>query len=150
MNTIIKTQESLDALSKKGTCIEFFSAYQDMDLERMLALCDPEGEVSFVPLGQPYCGKISEVGKGVWSALMDAFPNLDNTVKSQQFDEASNTVACQVVIFGTQEKEFAGLPSKGNDFDSEHIFIFRFNDDGKITNLSINWDHEGFVKALTN
>lgn len=149
MKTIVKSEESLDTLSKKGTCIEFFSAYQDMDLERMLALCDPEGEVSFVPLGEPYMGKIYEVGKGVWSALMDAFPNLDNTVKSQQLDETSNAVTCQVVIFGTQEKEFAGMPSKGNDFDSEHIFIFRFNSDGKITNININWDHERFVKALT-
>jgi hypothetical protein len=149
MNTTVKSQETLDALSKKGTCIEFFSAYQDMDLDRMLGLCDPAGEIAFVPLGDPYKGKIYEIGKGVWSALMDSFPNLDNTVKNQSFDEASNAVTCQVVIFGTQEKEFAGLPAKGNDFDSEHIFIFRFNKDEKISNLNISWDHDKFVAQLT-
>jgi hypothetical protein len=149
MKTATQQHESLDVLSKKGTCIELFSAYQDMDLDRMLSLCDVNGTIAFEPLGDAYKGKIHEVGKGLWGAIMDSFPNLDNTVKSQTFDEATNTVSCTVVIFGTQEKEFAGMPSKGKDFDAEHIFIFRFNEDGKISDLSINWDHDQFVKQLT-
>lgn len=147
--TTQQQHESLDALSKKGTCIEFFSAYQDMDLDRMLSLCDANGTIAFVPLGDPFKGKIHEVGKGLWAAIMDAFPNLDNTVKNQVFDETTNTVTCQVVIFGTQEKDFAGIASKKKDFDTEHIFIFRFNDAGKVTDLKISWDHEGFVGQLT-
>ncbi len=149
MKTSTQQHESLDALSKKGTSIEFFSAYQDMDLDRMLSLCDVNGTIAFEPLGDPFKGKIHEVGKGLWSAIMDAFPNLDNTVQAQTYDEATDIVTCQVIIFGTQEKEFAGMPSKGKDFDAEHIFIFRFNEHGKITDLKINWDHEAFVKQLT-
>jgi hypothetical protein len=149
MKTTTRQHESLDALSKKGTCIEFFSAYQDMDLDRMLSLCDSNGTIDFEPLGDSFKGKIQEVGKGLWDAIMDSFPNLDNTVKNQTFDETTNVVTCQVVIFGTQEKEFAGMPSKGNDFDSDHIFIFRFNEKGKISDLKINWDHANFVKQLT-
>ena len=147
--TTTQQHESLDALSKKGTCIEFFSAYQDMDLDRMLSLFDMNGTISFVPLGDPFKGKIHEVGKGLWSAILDAFPNLDNTVKNQVFDETTNTVTCQVVIFGTQEKDFAGIPSKKKDFDSEHIFIFRFNEAEKITDLKICWNHEGFAGQRT-
>ena len=149
MNISIQQQDRVDVLAKKGTCIEFFSAYQDMDVERMLALCEPDSTVSFVPLGAEYAGKLNEVGKAVWESLMSAFPDLDNTVKGQQYDEATDAVTCQVVIFGKQEKEFAGLPPKGNSFDSEHIFIFRFNDNGKIADLSITWDHESFVSQLT-
>jgi len=148
MNTSIQQQERVDVLAKKGTCIEFFSAYQDMDVNRMLALCDPKGTIAFVPLGTDYSGKITEVGKAVWSALMDSFPNLDNTVKVQQYDEGSDAVSCKVVIFGKQEKEFAGMSSKGNDFNSEHIFIFKFNNAGKIVDLQISWDHENFVNQL--
>ena len=96
MKPTVAQQENLDALSKKGTCIEFFSAYQDMDLDRMLGLCDPEGKIEFVPLGEPFRGKIHEVGKGLWSAIMDSFPNLDNTVKHQTFNGDTNTVTCQV------------------------------------------------------
>lgn len=149
MRTTAQQQESLNTLSKKGTCIEFFSAYQDMDVDRMLSLCEVNGTVAFEPLGDSFKGKIHEIGKSVWLALMDSFPNLDNTVKSQTFDEATNEVRCTVVIFGTQEKEFAGTPSKGKDFDSEHIFIFRFNDHAKIEHISIAWDHERFVKLLS-
>jgi hypothetical protein len=148
MNTSIEQHERVDVLAKKGTCIEFFSAYQDMDVDRILSLCDANGIVSFVPLGTDYTGKITEVGKGLWLALMDAFPDLDNTVKGQQYDEATDSVTCHVVIFGKQEKEFAGLPPKGNSFDSEHIFIFKFNQEGQISDLQVSWDHDSFVKQL--
>jgi len=149
MNTSIQQSESVDVLARKGTCIEFFSAYQDMDVERMLSLCTGAGTISFVPLGSDYTGKINEIGKGVWSALMESFPNLDNTVKEQHYDAADDAVACKVVIFGKQEKEFAGLPSKGNEFDSEHIFIFRFAGDGKISDIRISWNHDSFVQQLS-
>ena len=150
MNTVTQQKESLDALSKKGTCIEFFSAYQDFDLERMLSLCDPEGNVSFEPLGDSFKGSIYIIGKNVWAALMEAFPNLDNTVKNQVYDEWQNTVTCTVTIFGKQEKDFPGIPNQGKDFDSDHIFIFRFNETGKITHLNIQWDHNRLVAQLTH
>jgi len=139
----------MDTLSKKGSCIEFFSAYQDFDLERMLALFSPEAIVEFIPLAEAGKGKVQEVGRGIWSALMDSFPNLDNTVRSQVFNEADNSVSCVVSIFGKQEKDFASIPTKGKDFDSEHIFIFRFNNEGRISYLSVNWNHEAFVEQLT-
>lgn len=148
MNTAIQ-HENIDALSKKGTCIEFFSAYQDMDIDRMLGLCNPDGLISFEPLGADGQGKIYETGKGLWAALMESFPDLDNTVRSQRFDEITNTVTCAVVIFGKQEKDFAGIPAKGLRFDSDHIFIFRFDDQSKIDHISINWNHEEFVRQLT-
>jgi hypothetical protein len=149
MNTTTQQQESIDALSKKGTCIEFFSAYQDMDIERMLGLCAPEGQIIFEPLGNDGKGKIKEIGKGIWTALMDCFPDLDNTVKSQRFDENNNTVTCTVAIFGTQQKDFAGIPAKGLRFDSDHIFIFKFDDHSKFDEIHISWDHDNFVKQLT-
>jgi hypothetical protein len=120
-----------------------------MDINRMLSLCDPKGEIAFEPLGDAGKGKIYETGKGIWSALMESFPDLDNTVRSQTFNEEDNTVTCSVAIFGQQEKEFAGLPSKGLRFDSDHIFIFKFNENSKINNININWDHDRFVKLLT-
>ncbi|MEJ0055557.1 MAG: nuclear transport factor 2 family protein [Bacteroidota bacterium] len=149
MKNPVQQHESLDALGKKGTCIEFFSAYQDLDLDRMLQLCDEDGDITFLPLGDAFKGKINVVGKGLWAAIMDSFPNLDNTVRHQTFNETNNTVTCNVVIFGTQEKDFANVPTKGNGFDSDHIFIFRFNDKGKITNITVDWDHESFVNQLT-
>jgi hypothetical protein len=149
MNTTTKQQESIDTLAKKGACIEFFSAYQDFDLDRMLSMFTPGATIAFEPLGAAGSGKVSEVGKNIWGAVLDCFPDVDNTVKSQVFDEKTNSVACTVVIFGTQAKDFAGIPSKGLRFDSEHIFIFRFDDKGKIDHVSINWDFPKFLSQLT-
>jgi len=150
MKTTTKSiQESQEVLVRKGICLEFFSAYQDMELDRMLKLCHPEGSISFIPLGSDFTGKIYEVGKGVWASLMDSFPDLDNTVMHQQYKDAENTVNCKVEIFGTQEKDFAGFLSKGKRFTSEHIFIFRFNQQDKIEEIKVSWDHEKFVKQLS-
>lgn len=149
MNTTTTQHESIDALAKKGTCIEFFSAYQDFDLDRMLSLFTPDATIAFEPLGAAGAGKVNEIGKGIWGAVLDCFPDVDNTVKSQVFDEKSNTVTCVVVIFGTQAKDFAGISSKGLRFDSEHIFIFRFDDKGKVDGVTINWDFNAFVGQLT-
>ncbi len=122
-------KENIDALSKKGACIEFFSAYQEKDLKRMIQLCDPQGIVSFEPLGEAGKGKIGDFGKNLWLALMEAFPDLDNTVIKAEPDESANSVTCTISIFGTQRKEFACISKKGNRFESDHIFVFRFDGD---------------------
>jgi ketosteroid isomerase-like protein len=149
MKTATQKTESLEALTRKGTCIEFFSAYQDMDIDRMLALCSPDGEIFVKPLGNSGKGKIHQKGKDLWTALMDAFPGLDNTVQNQIFSEQNNTVTCDVVILGQQEKPFAGIPSQGLRFESEHIFIFHFDDESKIDQIEVDWDHNRFVNQLT-
>lgn len=149
MNTSTEQKENIDALAKKGTCIEFFSAYQDFDLDRMLSLFTPNATIAFEPLGSAGAGMVNEVGKAIWGAVLDCFPDVDNTVKSQTFDEKTNSVTCAVMIFGKQAKDFAGITSKGLRFDSEHIFIFRFDDKGKIDRVTINWNHAAFVHQLT-
>jgi hypothetical protein len=145
MTTQTKTQ-SLTQLTRKGTCIEFFSAYQEMDIDRMMELCNPEGRVWFKPLGEAGKGSIGELGRNLWLLLMDCFPDLDNTVDSATVQEDS--IVCKVCIFGTQQKDFAGIPSKGLRFDSDHIFIFRFSPEDKIEEISIEWDHQSFVRQL--
>ena len=145
METIKK--ENLKELTRKGTCIEFFSAYQELDTERMINLATSEATVWFKPLGEDGKGLFREFGKTVWSLLMDCFPDLDNTVDSMLADEDS--VVCKVVIFGTQKKEFLGLPAKGLRFETEHIFIFRFDDNDQIVDLVIDWNHDSFVKQLS-
>ncbi len=142
-----KTSETLTDLTRKGTCIEFFSAYQDMDIERMIALATPDATVHFQPLGEDGKGLFREFGKAVWGLLMDCFPDLDNTVDTLTVE--GDAITCKVVIYGTQAKEFMGIPSQGLRFESDHIFIFRFDEHDKITDLKINWDHARFVSQLT-
>ena len=144
MGTIVQQQHNL---SIKNACVEFMFAYQQRNVDKMLGFCDRDGNVHFEPLGDAGKGKIYELGKGIWSALIDSFPDIDNTLDAA-VAENENTVRCQVVIRGTQKRDFAGITSKGLKFDSDHIFIFRLNDKNKIDDIKISWNHSDFKRQL--
>lgn len=132
----------------KNVCLDFMRAYQDHKIDKMMSLCDSDATVQFKPLGGDGKGTVHGFGKALWSALLLAFPDLDNTVHNVSMDEGK--VRCQVSIRGTQKRPFAGIASKGNSFDSGHIFVFTLTRDHKIDHISIQWDHEDFVRQLVN
>jgi hypothetical protein len=134
-------------LSLKNKCVEFMFAYQQKDLNKMLSFCDLNGTVEFLPLGADGKGKIGELGKAIWGGLIDAFPDIDNTLDAAVAEDA-NTVRCQVVIRGTQTKDFAGIPNKGKSFDSDHIFIFHVSEENRIDHISVNWNHQDLMRQL--
>jgi hypothetical protein len=134
-------------LSLKNKCVEFMFAYQQKNLARMLSVCDPQGEVEFLPLGAAGKGRIGELGKAIWGALIECFPDIDNTLDAAVAED-SNTVRCQVVIRGTQQKDFAGIKSLGKQFDSDHIFVFHINGENKIDHITVEWDHEDLQRQL--
>lgn len=145
MNTALKQQRDL---SLKNACVSFMFAYQQRDVEKMLRFCNPQGEIYFKPLGEAGKGKIGELGKGIWTSLIDCFPDIDNTVDAA-IAEDGDAVRCQVVIRGTQQKDFADIPNQGKHFDSDHIFIFHLNDDRKIERIEVEWDHADLKRQLS-
>ena len=144
METLIQQQH---ALSLKNACVEFMFAYQQHNVTKMLGLCEENGTIHFESLSEAGKGKIHELGKGIWTGLIESFPDIDNTLDAAVAED-EHTVRCQVVISGTQKKEFAGIPNKGLRFDSDHIFIFRLNDAGKIDDIRISWDHADLKRQL--
>lgn len=143
----METVEQQVELSLKNKCVEFIFAYQQSNLERMLSCCDPDGIVEFLPLGEAGKGKIGELGRAIWGGIMDSFKDIDNTLDAAVAEDA-HTVRCQVVIRGTQRKDFAGIVNKGKSFDSDHIFIFHVNNENKIDHITIEWNHEDFQRQL--
>jgi hypothetical protein len=135
-------------LSLKNACVEFMFSYQQKNLEKMLSFCNPDGIVEFIPLGDAGKGKIGELGKAIWGGLMECFPDIDNTLDAAVAED-DHTVRCQVVIRGTQVKDFADIKNEGKHFDSDHIFIFRLNEDNKIEHITIEWNHEDFKRQLS-
>jgi predicted ester cyclase len=113
----------------------------------MLSFCDPDGLVEFIPMGNDGKGKIGELGKALWGGLLESFPDIDNTLDAA-VAEGENNVKCKVIIRGTQQRDFADIPTKGLHFESDHIFIFHFNDENKIDHIKIQWNHEDFKKQL--
>ncbi len=134
-------------IDMKNACVHFMFSYQNKDVTRMMSHCDPEGEVYFVPLGEAGRGKIGELGKNLWSLLIDCFPDISNTIDA--IVSEGNSVRCQVLITGTQAKDFAGIPNKEKHFNSDHIFIFHLNERNKIDQIEIQWDHADFVRQLS-
>jgi hypothetical protein len=143
MQTIVKNT----SIDLKGSAINFMFSYAEQDLVKMMSFCDTEGEVWFKPLGEDGRGTIGGLGKGLWTTLIDSFPDLNNTVDSATLD-ADGNVRCQVVISGKQAKDFAGIKCQGQQFNSDHIFIFKHNADGKINSIQIEWDHADFQRQL--
>ncbi len=140
-------KESLVELTRKGSCLEFFSAYQDLDTSRMATLATPDATVWFAPMGEAGKGTYAEKGIQTWAYFMDCFPDIDNTVDTLTAN--GDEITCQVAIFGTQAKECIGIASQGLRFNSDHVFVFRFGDDDRITHVIISWDHDSFVRQLT-
>ncbi|CAN5312641.1 hypothetical protein BH09BAC4_BH09BAC4_02480 [soil metagenome] len=137
---------SLTEQTRKGACLAFFSAYQDMDTARMIQLATPDATVHFLPMGEDGKGTFWEFGKGVWQLLMDCFPDLDNTV--DRLTTEGDTITAQVAIFGTQTQDFLGITNKGLHVNSDHVFVFQFDEADRITALTIDWDHAGFCRQL--
>ena len=134
-------------LNFKNTCIKFLFAYEQRNVEKMLSLCNGEGTVEFLPLGESGIGTISGLGKNIWTLLIDCFPDIENTLDAAIADD-ENTIRCQVVIRGTQAKDFAGIVCNGKHFESDHIFIFKLDDQDVIQSIQVNWNHNDFQKQL--
>jgi len=146
MTTAITEQK---ALSLKNACVQFMFAYQQRNVDKMLSFCNPDGEVHFVPLGSDGRGTIGQLGKTIWTAIIESFPDIDNTLDAAVAED-NNTIRCQVVIRGTQSKDFAGIINQGKHFESDHIFIFQLDDNNMINSIQIEWPHEDFVRQLTS
>ncbi|GAC1420601.1 MAG: hypothetical protein NVS1B13_19020 [Flavisolibacter sp.] len=143
MESLLKQAQ---AIEMKNSCVQFMFAYQKKDVPLMLSFCDPLGDIYFKPMGAAGKGTIGSLGKQIWNLLIECFPDIDNTVDAIVSEQ--DNIRCQVMITGTQRKDFAGIINKGKHFESDHIFIFHLNEGGKIDKIEVEWDHSDFSKQL--
>src|SRR5690348_5599851 len=88
------------AMTATDVARSFFAAYNHHDVNRMLAECSDDAQVRYVPMGDQGTGPARDVGKNLWSGLIDAFPDLSVTVPNVFGDDRN--MAAEVVIGGTQ------------------------------------------------
>jgi ketosteroid isomerase-like protein len=137
-----------------GTVHAFFDAYLAHDVERMTELCTDNADFRYVPFevwarqrvlhGD---GKVGTVGKVIWTALIDAFPDLTNAVTTVRADGQGN-VAAEVIIGGTQAKDFGVIACTGGRYDLPHLFLFHVNNQGLIDDLVAYWDNVHWKNQL--
>ena len=132
----------------------FFDAYRAHDIERMVDLCTDNAGFRYVPFevwGRQRVlygeGKVRTVGKVIWTALIDAFPDLANAVTSLRADGDGN-VAAEAGIGGTQAKDFGIIACTGGRYELPHLFLFHVTGDGLIDDIVAYWDNVGWKKQL--
>lgn len=136
------------------TVNKFFDAYRARDVERMVEQCTDDADFRYVPFevwsrqrvlhGD---GKVCTVGKPIWTALIDAFPDLTNTVTSLRTD-ADGNAAVQAEISGTQAKHFGAVGCSGGHFQLPHLFLFHVTGQGLIDDIVCYWDNAQWKKQL--
>jgi ketosteroid isomerase-like protein len=138
----------------KATVNGFFDAYRARDVERMVELCTDSADFRYVPFevwGRQRVlhgdGKVCTVGKPIWTALIDAFPDLTNTVDSVCAD-ADGNVAVQADIGGTQAKDFGVIACAGCHYELPHLFLFHVTGHGLIDDVVAYWDNAQWKKQL--
>ena len=118
----------------------FLDAYRKRDLDKMVAYCNPDGELWYVPLGNQAKGKIGATGRTVWTGLFDAAPDLTNRVESI-FSDTEGNVCAEVVLSGTLAKEFAGMMTLNRYYVLPHAFVFKVGgEDSQIQRIVAYWD----------
>jgi steroid delta-isomerase-like uncharacterized protein len=126
------------------TARSFFQAYNAHDVNRMLAACADDAELRYVPMEKQ--GKAREVGKKIWSSLIDAFPDLTVRIESIFGDERN--VAAEIVIGGTQQKDFMQIRNQGKHYDLPHAFLLQVDREGSISSITAYWDNASFFRQL--
>ena len=128
----------------------FFAAYDKHNVDRMVAACNENAELRYVPMGGQGRGKVRELGKAIWVTLIDALPDLHVTVQSM-FGDGRN-IAAEVMIGGTQRKDLAfgqiRIPSQGKHYELPHVFLLQANESGLITEVAAYWDNASFYSQL--
>jgi ketosteroid isomerase-like protein len=128
----------------------FFAAYDEHDVNRMLAACHGNAELRYVPMGSDGQGEVHSLGKTIWAGFIDTFPDLHVTVRSMFGDEWN--VAAEVMIGGTQRKDLAygqvSIPSQGKHYELPHAFLLRINESGLVTEVAAYWDNASFYSQL--
>jgi steroid delta-isomerase-like uncharacterized protein len=141
MNAIMNTEHV--AVQAANT---FFQTYARRDVPAMVSLFAPGGIVEYVPLRME--GPVEQMGPGSWGVLIDAFPDLDNEVKSIVESADGRKAFVDVYIGGGQVKDTFGIPNLGKRYWLRHMFVFDVDTDGRIERVTSYWDSVDWYTQL--
>jgi ketosteroid isomerase-like protein len=146
--TATTTQSAVEVVT------EFFDRYRAHDVPGMSDLCTDNADFDYIPFevwakqrvvrGE---GKVRTIGRVIWSGLINAFPDLGNTIfHIDGNDNGDVVVACDIT--GTQKSAWGFISPKGQYFAEPHLFILHVNDEGLIDRIRAYWDNAGVNRQL--
>ena len=142
------------AESAAGVVTEFFDRYRAQDVNGMADLCSINADFSYVPVevwGKQRVlrgdGKVATVGKPLWTGLINAFPDLTNTVRTMTANDDGDVVA-EVDIGGTQQLAWALTKPAGQRYREPHLFIIHVGEDQLIDSITAYWNDASMSQQL--
>lgn len=105
-------------------------------------VCTPDYKYRFPSNAEPI--NIEE-HKALWQSFNVAFPDLTHNIK--EIYANGDIVVARIIISGTHEGEFIGLPPTGKKVEFSAIEIFRFSDD-KVADFWADADLLGLYQQL--
>jgi len=119
---------------------DFFAAYTAHNVDAMLALCADGAQGRYVPYGKnsvmPIRGGLEQIWRGFPQAVPDFKAEVVEIIPAE-----GNIVMVQALVGGTMPAEVPGLVKKGEVGLIAHIYVIRYNADGKIIRLDCYWDN---------
>ncbi|MGH2359847.1 MAG: nuclear transport factor 2 family protein [bacterium] len=119
---------------------QFFAAYDAHDVDSMVALCADDARGRYAPYGRESVVPIRGGIDVIWRAFPQAVPDFRVKVIETILAEG-NTVVVQAEMSGTMPAEAPGIAKKGQVVFIPHVYILRFDTDGKISRLDAYWDN---------
>ena len=133
---------------------EFFDRYRARDVNGMADLCSITADFSYVPVeiwGKQRVlrgdGKVGTIGKPLWTGLINAFPDLSNTVHTIAASDDGDVVA-EVDIEGTQQLAWGLIKPAGQHYCEPHLFIFHVGEDMLIDSITAYWNDASISQQL--
>jgi ketosteroid isomerase-like protein len=113
----------------------FFERLDRHDVDRALALVDPDAEVLFPAVG--VCGRAEPNGRAFLENLVSAFPDL--AVRATNvFATSGGTVVAEIVAEGSQAADFYGILNQRKHMDVRQAWVLAVVD-GQVRRVRAYW-----------
>jgi len=139
--------KEIQQMYKEAVVQKFFSLFHKRQLDDLSPLFAPHAQIVFIPWGDGGIGEVNILGKVVWEYMIKSFPDITHTVRKAKTD-AYGYLICEVMVQGTQQRDFWAIRNRGHSFTIDQIFLFHFNDQSLIDKVSVNWDHYEWRRQL--
>jgi len=121
-------------LDVKSITKKFFAAYDAHDVDGMLALCADGAQGRYLPYGKNSVMPIRGGLEIIWRGFPEAVPDFGIEI-AEMIPSADNTIVVQALLGGTMPADVPGLVKKGEVGRIAHVYIVRYETDGKISRL---------------
>ncbi|MDQ1468901.1 MAG: hypothetical protein QOJ99_381 [Bryobacterales bacterium] len=124
----------------------FFEAYHAHDVNRMLMACSADAQVRYVPMGSQGRARPGDRPKDLDRSHQCISGSDDHySVDIQSILSDGRDVAAEVVIGGTQRKDFLRIRSQGRHYELPHAFLVQVDSGGMITRITAYQDNASFI-----